>query len=659
MIRLNANRHRTWFHLGFLDTIEGREPDADTIESSERARGWYLAGAVRALARRRDSPAIEELYDRHLSDGRRLLGDRHEAGAEVALLLFNALCDGGRRADALVALAPTAVWKGGADFFDRLLKEARVLLAASRAADASPIVGLLSDALDVLRRGDERPRAGLVEEVALLRALADRLHGGFERAAETLTPVANLAIAALAAQARSDLGLVACRIRSLAEVRLPASAADLPSTARSLAPGRDAFAKGSVPENPRRAQADYALGVFHLASGAVEEARVPLERAVAALLGGDAVAEGHGVLARARLYLGLALAESLDTGRALEATDHALAGAKALGAETPVYVLARILIALAAQRAELGARAVAALYDVVGDRLLDAAAGSGLLAGHEALRETLAARAEDPRRSRPARAADALALLRESLACHDVPRATRALANLEDLADDADGRARLLALLEVRSNYDPAWDATEASDARVRLLEADGRYAEAAGLLTAMAHEVVSKDAERGLVVAEGVLERIAGYGRALPDAGLVARVEALRRAAAPELPTVRRPVGRVYVVGGNEVQARYEAWLREEVARRWPDVALDFDFTGWSSNWGRELPVIERRVADADAVVIMRFIRTMLGRALREFCGRHAKPWVACTGHGRDSLLGAIERAVALLPEETASRSA
>ncbi len=154
------------------------------------------------------------------------------------------------------------------------------------------------------------------------------------------------------------------------------------------------------------------------------------------------------------------------------------------------------------------------------------------------------------------------------------------------------------------------------------------------------------------------MFERIAGYGSVTPDAGLVARVEALRRAAAPESPTVRRPVGPVYV-GGNEVQVRYEARLREEVSRRWPDVALDFDFTGWSSNWGRELPVIERRVADADAVVIMRFIRTMLGRALRELCGRHAKPWVACTGHGRDSLLGAIARAVALLPEETASRSA
>jgi len=242
--------------------------------------------------------------------------------------------------------------------------------------------------------------------------------------------------------------------------------------------------------------------------------------------------------------------------------------------------------------------------------------------------------------------------MRRALACADIPRATRALSNLEDLSDDAEGRARLLHLLEDRTNYDPAWDATEATDARVRLLEAEGRYAEAAVLLTATAHEALSKEGERGLAVAAGVLDRIDAYGIERPEPGLGARIDALRRVATPEAPASRRATGRVYVVGGNEVQARYEAWLREEAARRWPDVALAFDFTGWSSNWGRVLPTIEGHVADAGAIVIMRFIRTMLGRALREMCGRHGKPWVACTGHGRDSLLGAIERAVALLPE-------
>jgi hypothetical protein len=43
---------------------------------------------------------------------------------------------------------------------------------------------------------------------------------------------------------------------------------------------------------------------------------------------------------------------------------------------------------------------------------------------------------------------------------------------------------------------------------------------------------------------------------------------------------------------------------------------------------------------------------RPRLGRAVRSLCGRHGRPWVACTGHGRASLLRAVERAVSLLPE-------
>ncbi len=650
--RLNATRHRSSFHLGFLDVVEGREADPDSTQSSERVRGWYLAGAIKAFARRGDNVGIAALLDRYPFDVRRLLGDRHEACGEAVGLLFDALCATGRRPDALSALVPTAVCKGREAFFERLLSEAMGLLAASRAADASPIVALLTDAIEAQWRRDSRPRAGLAEEVAILRALALRLHGGFDRAAVILAPIATSGDPTLASQARSDLGLVACRVRSLTEIRLPESAADQPSTARLLAPGRGDFEHGSIAQNPHRAQADYALGVSFLASGDVDAARAPLERAVSSLLGGDAVAEGHGVLPRARLYLGLALAESLDVGRAEEALDHVVAGAGSIRNEVPVYVLSRVLTALAAMRAELGARAVVALYDVVGERLLDAASGSGLLAAHEALREALGVRMEDPRRNRRVRSDDAVALLRDSLACFDIPRATRALSALEELADDTEGRARLLALLEHRTNYDPAWDIVEATDARVRLLEAGGRYADAAVLLAATAHETLSKDGERGLAITDGVLDRIDAYGIELPDAGLSARVEALRRPSIPDAPRTRRPVGRVYFVGGNEVQARYEAWLRAEAAILWPDVALDFDFTGWSSNWGRSIPMIEARIADARAVVIMRFIRTMLGRTVRDLCGRHGRPWVACTGHGRESLLGAIGRAVALLPD-------
>ena len=80
-------------------------------------------------------------------------------------------------------------------------------------------------------------------------------------------------------------------------------------------------------------------------------------------------------------------------------------------------------------------------------------------------------------------------------------------------------------------------------------------------------------------------------------DAGLV-RAIGVRETVA----VVREPSGRVYFVGGNEVQQRYEEWLRAEAARRWPKVALEFDFTGWSGNWGRELGAIEEKQARGGA---------------------------------------------------------
>jgi hypothetical protein len=42
-----------------------------------------------------------------------------------------------------------------------------------------------------------------------------------------------------------------------------------------------------------------------------------------------------------------------------------------------------------------------------------------------------------------------------------------------------------------------------------------------------------------------------------------------------------------------------------------------------------------------------MTFVRTNLGRHVRRRCSEEGRPWVPCTGHGRESLRRAIETAV------------
>lgn len=105
----------------------------------------------------------------------------------------------------------------------------------------------------------------------------------------------------------------------------------------------------------------------------------------------------------------------------------------------------------------------------------------------------------------------------------------------------------------------------------------------------------------------------------------------------------------RVLFVGGNEIQAQYHAEIERSLPSR---VTVDWFTTGWSARWGPEAERIESHYERADAVVLMQFTRTQLGRRLRRSSGEAGLPWIPCTGHGRDSLRRAIVRAVAVVDE-------
>ena len=104
------------------------------------------------------------------------------------------------------------------------------------------------------------------------------------------------------------------------------------------------------------------------------------------------------------------------------------------------------------------------------------------------------------------------------------------------------------------------------------------------------------------------------------------------------------RAPARILFVGGNESQERYEASLRADFLERNPGSTIDF--THWSSNWGRQIDEVKPKLAQYSAMVLMRFVRTQMGRELRRLGTRFDLPWVACTGHGRESLRRAIENA-------------
>ena len=74
--------------------------------------------------------------------------------------------------------------------------------------------------------------------------------------------------------------------------------------------------------------------------------------------------------------------------------------------------------------------------------------------------------------------------------------------------------------------------------------------------------------------------------------------------------------------IGGNETQRAYVGELQARIEKQYPQVLLEFEMPGWSSNWGRIMKRIESAIYRADAIVVMRFIRTEFGKKIRRLAG-------------------------------------
>ena len=54
-------------------------------------------------------------------------------------------------------------------------------------------------------------------------------------------------------------------------------------------------------------------------------------------------------------------------------------------------------------------------------------------------------------------------------------------------------------------------------------------------------------------------------------------------------------------------------------------------------------LDEVERRLADCDAVVVMRYIRTLLGKHVRTLCGKRDVPWRFCWSGGQGGITESV----------------
>jgi hypothetical protein len=299
------------------------------------------------------------------------------------------------------------------------------------------------------------------------------------------------------------------------------------------------------------------------------------------------------------------------------------------------------------------------LLEKRGDPAYSLLKASGLLFRNSAMRGSYLKWLNSQKLSPSNRAAEIRMLLEASLKAGNSEEAVEILDALECVAKtDTECITGFVDLLkERRSDLLALWaeddmDATEAA-----LLERIGKLTECAEVLQKMFYR---HRAEGDWDMVEDILAQLTHLKlEGLDVAKLSEQVEHLRPAelavASIHASSLTLDGIAVLYIGGHETQMRYEAEIRKYFNEHHPGLQVDLYFPGWTSNWIDHFERLERLIPKNNVVVINNYVRTQLGRKLRAACDART-PWRACTGHGRKSLIQAIEGAAAWVAERTAS---
>ena len=656
-VRLNGRRPLSHYHAGFRDTVFGQSTAAEDGPALDRdGQRFYWAGAIRGWARTASWPSIVREYDgRNVVRG---LGDGSDlASAQAFGPTVRALADEGRM-DELARFVQTPALSGRLDLYELLLDAAIGRLRVEDPVQARPVLDLLVKAAEAMEGDGASARTPVLLEARRRQAQCLRQLNEHQGAAAALQALLKLGPdARMRALVHADLGLVASGMGALWEVRLPVARDDLEMVVEKLSLGEDNFRKAVAEDVEEACHAHYCLGVLAIGRAAAGgtsalaeeqcgEAMEHLSRARSAFLGRR---DRYGPMCPAAdLYYGIAAIGTLSPEGLAQGPVVMTEGLKA-GAKLPPYFVGPLVEAVGL--ADQADRRL--VYDAVvraeDDATLDIAARSKSVLEHcgSAVRALQERGRRDGRPSHLA-AADLRAALHGHVAAADHESAAELLDELEGLAQARAGVSEFEALLSDPSRYEPAWSREEAAMALAHSHESQGRYAEATEVLRDYFHGYASLGTDAGLHDAQGILEKIKQFGidpstyKDMED-----RYDALVAESAQaeaEDDQGPRPEVKVLIVGGNEVQARAEPQVLKRLHKTHPHVRIAFIHTGWGSNWQKPLEEFQRKLPVFDAVVIMRFMRTELGKRIRKACSSH--PWRSCWGAGPTAQVQAVIRA-------------
>ena len=663
-VKLNGRRQHSYFHLGLRDVLFDRSLGEALSDSNRDRKRWYWAGAIQGWARLESWGKIVSAYDdnsviRRLGDGRDFATDA------AARHVVRALRHVGRSAE-VANFGKVEGIKSSRPLFQETLKTGTRLLRNGDAAGARSIFDRLMEVvLDCEQKPGFPPVYGPFLTVRRRRAhCLQRLleHGRARRLLEDLLdldPDLNHL-----AMVHADLGLLAGGFNSLDDVRLPTKGGgELRDHVDRLKKGEEHFRRSVKCDVEYAAHGHYCLGVLVLGENvhASEEARFGeaeyhLARARAQFRRRPNRYDST-LINRTNLYLGISRASratyaglSGDLTQAVQVMVEALRA----GASCPPYLLAQAIDVLSAGAgAEDWSNLGRALLDTLGSDALDVLSKSESILEHcGEVVSRLRQRAHQRGDSGPA-AADLRVCLASYQRAKKQKEAKEALDCLHALAMQRIGLDEFRGLLSERAGYDPGWTPAKARIALAQYHELDDDYEKACEQLRPLVHEYASKGrVDR----ARGVLDRIGGYPLSVEYFERERkRVEELEGQATIETPTapptVKKEIGPINVlfVGGDEGHQKKQQAVLEKVKQRAPHVGVTFITTGWSGNWRKHLDDVRARLPNHDAVVVMSFMRTELGKQVREACG--STPWRSCWGASgqqgmTDAILAAAEAA-------------
>lgn len=668
LVGANSRRYQSYYHRGFLDSLLGRPIRLVGPEMNELRKVWVLAGYVTARVRANDALGVIDTVKANI-DVFAALGHPGAVGAaeSVVALVIEAYDSAGQHLPLAEVLTPDVAAAAGRKAWELLLAIARDLYRSRKNAESDRFLDILEDAV----AGAYVPLEFVVE-LQRRRAQCRKAFGAFADAIAAFDALLPNCGAGNRSSVLCDIGLAQGAFRWLVEVRIPTDRNQAGDMLRRIELGKPRYTEALACLGADDANAPFVLGIAellgvvdgragHSAATAQDMLQLAYERAIRRL----SIYRSTGVLGWIQFAYACSIFRNLDA----TLFDTSLQILRSCAEDLPAaqwprwFVEVCIAEALEFDYDELSRLvhlldevAPAILDDYLDHRMPDEIPAR--LLRHPACIARLDSLARNDARTPDVRWRAALSALRRwHLAAGttgwDADGHTEAAERVLELARVIPAvRPRLSELLASGERFEGVWSLADRLEAQAALASWDERQEDALAYLQSACRAHRAEGDQEGLEAVVGqMLEMAPEHPATLEAAAMLPQVAPDDSRAVPGA-GIGRAV-RILFVGGNETQEQYGDGLREELERGRPPVHVDFEFTGWTSNWGAHLDRIVPRLGDYDGVVIMQFVRTNFGRKLNAEISKQNSAgaslvWRRCTGHGRKSMLLAIKTCAA-----------